>query len=212
MKQVFLSGDDTYPLYHPIAEIRKELYQIFDAEPFSVALDSEHFEGMEAGDLARYDLIVMYNDHWNDKVQTSHQLAQAFVHYVAEGGNLLVLHNPDMGILPELAQMIGCMPMHPLEKPRMEVLRFFAADHPAVFKELEFTVEEEIFGLYYSPLTQRQLLLTAQMPDGTVLQAGWTVEFGKGKTAWISPGHSDVWKQKAYQDLVGQTARWMTGD
>lgn len=108
MKRVFICGDDTYPLHHPVDEIRKELYAVLDKPPLAVTADTEHFEGMDAEDLAQFDLVVMYSDHWPDKIRTSHQLERAFVHYIALGGNLLVLHMPDMMDTPEFAQLVGC--------------------------------------------------------------------------------------------------------
>ena len=83
MKRVFICGDDTYPLHHPVDEIRKELYAVLDKPPLAVTADTEHFEGMDAEDLAQFDLVVMYSDHWPDKIRTSHQLERAFVHYIA---------------------------------------------------------------------------------------------------------------------------------
>lgn len=213
LKKVFLSGDDTFPLYHPIKPVRKELYSIFHTEPFSVTLDTEHFEGMEVEDLQRFDMVVLYNDHWNDKIRTSHQLVQAFVHYVAEGGNLLVLHNPDMGIAPELAQMIGCQPMRPLEKPREADLRFVPdGNHPALKGIAPFSLHEELFSLYYSPFTERRELVSAHTEDGEIFPAGWTVEFGQGKTAYLTPGHDRLaLRNKEYRKLLRQVAEWMTG-
>ena len=71
MKRVFICGDDTYPLHHPVDEIRKELYAVLDKPPLAVTADTEHFEGMDAEDLAQFDLVVMYSDHWPDKIRTS---------------------------------------------------------------------------------------------------------------------------------------------
>lgn len=213
MKQVFLSGDDTYPLYHPIRDVREALYAVFHTDPFRVTLDTEHFEGMEAEDLQRFDLVVLYNDHWNDKISTSHQLVQAFVHYVAEGGSLLVLHNPDMGIAPELGQLIGCQPMRPLEKPREAALRFAPnLAHPALRDIAPFTLREELFSLFYDPLTERRELLSAQTETGEVIPAGWTVEFGRGKSAYLSPGHGQqALAHEMYRRVLRQTAEWMSG-
>ena len=212
MKTVFLSGDDTFPLYHPMQKVRRELYDLFDTPPFSIRLDTEHFEGMEAADLAAFDLVVLYNDHWNDKIRTSHQLVQAFVHYTAEGGALLVLHNPDMGIAPELAQLIGCQPVRPLTRPREAELLFLPDNsHPALGDISPFALREEIFSLYYSPFTDRRELLSARTEEGDVISAGWTVEFGRGKTAFLSPGHDlRAFQRPEYRQILRRTAVWMT--
>lgn len=213
MKKVFLSGDDTFPLYHPIQQVREELYAVFNTAPFFIALDTEHFEGIEAEDLGEFDLVVLYNDHWNDKIRTSHQLIQAFLHYVAVGGNLMVLHNPDMGIAPVLAQMIGCQPMHPLQKPMVAELSFVPdISHPAIRDVKPFALKEEVFSLYYSPFTERKNLLMAHDEAGHTIPAGWTVAFGRGKTAFLMPGHSQMsYQNSEYRKVLRQTAEWMVG-
>ena len=118
MKKIFLSGDPTHPLYHRYQNVAAALESVFEA--YEIACVSEHFETFETQDYEKYDLAVLYTDHWIDKTGTSHQQVQALVDYVAGGGALLVLHNLDIGVDAELAQMLGARlrRTHPAEPHR----------------------------------------------------------------------------------------------
>ena len=105
MKRIFLSGDPTHPLFHRYQNVSQQLESIF--EGFQLAYISEHYEFFETQDYQQFDLAVLYTDHWIDKTGTSPQQAQALVDYVARGGALLVLHNLDLGVDRELAQLLG---------------------------------------------------------------------------------------------------------
>ena len=87
MKKIFLSGDPTHPLYHRYQNVAAALEGVFEA--YEIACVSEHFETFETQDYEKYDLAVLYTDHWIDKTGTSHQQVQALVDYVAGGGALL---------------------------------------------------------------------------------------------------------------------------
>ncbi|MBS1408386.1 MAG: hypothetical protein HPZ97_05840, partial [Oscillospiraceae bacterium] len=87
MKKIFLSGDPTHPLYHRYQNVAAALESVFEA--YEIACVSEHFETFETQDYEKYDLAVLYTDHWIDKTGTSHQQVQALVDYVAGGGALL---------------------------------------------------------------------------------------------------------------------------
>ena len=75
MKKIFLSGDPTHPLYHRYQNVAAALESVFEA--YEIACVSEHFETFETQDYEKYDLAVLYTDHWIDKTGTSHQQVQA---------------------------------------------------------------------------------------------------------------------------------------
>ena len=212
MKRVFICGDDTYPLHHPVDEIRKELYAVLDKPPLAVTADTEHFEGMDAEDLAQCDLVVMYSDHWPDKIRTSHQLERAFVHYIALGGNLLVLHMPDMMDTPEFAQLVGCRRQPDSGRPVTTQLLFLpAVGHPVSERLEPFSLQEQQLCLEYCPMTERNDFLLAQTPAGNQFPVGWTSGFGMGKTAYLMLGHGkQSFANPSFQLLLRQLMLYLT--
>ena len=212
MKRIFLSGDPTHPLFHRYQNVSQQLESIF--EGFQLAYISEHYEFFETQDYQQFDLAVLYTDHWIDKTGTSPQQAQALVDYVARGGALLVLHNLDLGVDRELAQLLGARLRHPLKDQGGLSRQQFtpALGHPIAAGVEAFTLEEERFAVEYAPFTERQVFLTATGPDGMTVPAGWAVEFGLGRAAYCSPGHTAAaFETPAYRTLVLRAAQWLTG-
>ena len=89
MKKIFLSGDPTHPLYHRYQNVAAALESVFEA--YEIACVSEHFETFETQDYEKYDLAVLYTDHWIDKTGTSHQQVQALKLAMCRGGALNAL-------------------------------------------------------------------------------------------------------------------------
>ena len=194
MKKIFLSGDPTHPLYHRYQNVAAALESVFEA--YEIACVSEHFETFETQDYEKYDLAVLYTDHWIDKTGTSHQQLQALVDYVAGGGALLVLHNLDIGV----------------DQGGLHPQRFLPElGHPISDGMEGFALEEERFAVDHAPFTERKVFLTALSEDGTRVPAGWTVEFGMGRAAYLMPGHTvTAFEDPAYRRLIARTADWLT--
>lgn len=213
MKKVFLTGDPTHPLHHRYQNVSAALESIFTESGYALACVSEHFETFETQDYEQYDLAVFYTDHWIDKTGTSHQQVQALVDYIAGGGALMVLHNLDIGVDKELAQLLGARLRRTLQ-PQGGLIRqtfFPSAEHPASAGTEAFTLEEERFAVDYAPFTKREVLLTAQSADGITVPAGWAVSFGLGRAAYLSPGHTmQAFTQPMYRRLIARTADWLT--
>ena len=74
-----------------------------------------------------------------------------------------------------------------------------------------FALEEERFAVDHAPFTERKVFLTALSEDGTRVPAGWTVEFGMGRAAYLMPGHTvTAFEDPAYRRLIARTADWLT--
>ena len=211
MKRIFLSGDPTHPLYHRYQNVASSLESIF--ENYELAYINEHFETFETQDYEKFDLTVLYTDHWIDKTGTSHQQVQALVDYVAGGGALMVLHNLDIGVDRELAQMVGARLRRVLQdQGGLQSLEFLPDEsHPISVGISAFSLEEERFAVDYAPFTERKVFLAARAADRTCTPAGWTVEFGLGRVAYLSPGHAaEAFQNPECRRLVARTADWLT--
>ena len=210
MKKIFISGDPTHPLFHRYQNVSKQLESIYDG--YEIAFISEHYETFETQDYQKYDLAVLYTDHWIDKTGTTHSQVQALLDYIAQGGALLLLRNLDPGVDPALAQMIGARLRHPLEDQGglRKLTYHVCAAHPAAEGIGDFTLEDERFPVDYAPFCERNVFLTAEDEDGTVTDAGWSVEFGKGRLIYLMPGHlPSAFEDETMRKLIRQCSAWL---
>ncbi len=210
MKKIFISGDPTHPLFHRYQNVSSQLESIYDG--YEIAVISEHYETFETQDYQKYDLAVLYTDHWIDKTGTTHSQVQALLDYIAQGGALLLIHNLDLGVDPALAQMIGARLRHPLKDQGGLRKLVFHADpsHPAAEGVEVFTLEDERFPVDYAPFCPRNVFLTAEAEDGTVTDAGWSVEFGKGRLIYLMPGHlPSAFDDLSMRKLIRQSSEWL---
>lgn len=215
MKKMFLSVDDTYPLFHQMQKVGQELTLIAEEGGFGTIYRSEHFEKFDTEDYAEYDLAVFYTDHWIDKSPTVHQQVQALLSYILSGGSMLLIHNMDPGSDSEIAQIMGARLKHPLKKPGKCIQTFQPAEngHPILEGVAVFTIEEELFGIEYSMNTVRIPLLFAETPGGLeMLPAGWLVEYGKGKVICLLPGHdAETFCNPQYRRIILNSMIWLAG-
>ena len=211
MKKIFLSGDPTHPLWHRYQNVSDVLESIFGN--YELSYISEHFETLETQDYEKYDLVVLYTDHWIDKTGTSHQQVQALVDYIAGGGALMVLHNLDLGVDRELAQLLGARLRHPLKDQGGLIKLHFSPEskEPLCDGIKDFDLMEERFAFDYAPFCNRKVFLKATDSDGITVPAAWSIEFGLGRAAYLMPGHNRyAFENSEYRKLIARTADWLT--
>ncbi|MBQ6239480.1 MAG: ThuA domain-containing protein [Firmicutes bacterium] len=212
-KKLFLSGDYTYPLYHPLKNVDSEIFAIL-GDDFEFALNTEHFESLEDYEYARFDTVLLYNDHWIDKSPTVHQQVQALLHYVLNGGGLLVVHNLDPGVDYEMAQMLGGALKKTLAPQNHRHIDYFpaAVDHPILQGVGPFSLEDDLFDIHHDRLTDKTVLLNARIEEGIEVPMAWAIEFGLGRVVYIAPGHDvTAFRNPEYRKLLRNAALWTAG-
>lgn len=216
-KKLFLSGDYTFPLFHPIANVDTEIFKTL-GDDFDFALNTEHFESLEDYEYADFDCVLLYNDHWVDKSPTVHQQVQSLIHYVSNGGGLVVVHNFEMGVDYEMAQMLGGALKETLVKLNHDVnhreINYVPtnADHPILNGVGEFTIEDDLFDIHHDKLTEKTVLLNAKIEGGIEVPMAWAIEFGLGRVVFIGPGHDvTAFKNPEYAKLLRNSCLWAAG-
>lgn len=213
-KKLFLSGDYTHPLFHPLKNVDQEIFRIL-GEDFDFALNTEHFESLEDYEYAEFDCVVLYNDHWIDKSPTVHQQVQSLLHYVAGGGGLVVVHNFEPGVDYEMAQMLGGALKKTLVPQNHRHIDYVpaATDHPIMQGVGAFSLEDDLFDIYHDRLTEKTVLLNAKIEDDVEVPMAWAIEFGLGRVVYIGPGHDiTAFTNPEYGKLLRNAAVWAAGE
>ncbi|HEY8499262.1 MAG TPA: ThuA domain-containing protein [Clostridia bacterium] len=208
--KVFLSGDYTYPLFHPLTNVDQEIFEILGSN-IEIALNTEHFETLEAWDYKKFDAVILYNDHWIDKSPTVHQQVQALIDYVVLGGGLVVIHNFEPGVDYEIAQMLGCSLKKTLTPYERRLIRYVPAeaDHPILKDINSFEIEDELFDLYHDDLCEKTILLDAKLDNGVEIPMAWSVEFGLGRIVCTAPGHDiKAFTNPEYRKFLRNSVLW----
>lgn len=213
-KKLFLSGDYTFPLFHPLKNVDTEFFRIL-GEDFDFALNTEHFESLEDYEYEELDCVVLYNDHWIDKSPTVHQQVQSLLHYVANGGGLVVVHNFEPGVDYEMAQMLGGALKKTLVPQNHRHIDYVPAetDHPIMKGVGAFSLEDDLFDIHHNRLTEKTVLLNAKIEDGVEVPMAWAIEFGLGRVVYIAPGHDiTAFQNPEYGKLLRNAAIWAAGE
>ena len=189
--------------YHPLPGVDAQLRQIFEG----AAQLTFTFDPADLRSLRCYDGVISYWDDWTHPVPE--EAAAALEAYVAAGGGLLVIHNGiSLQLQPSLEQLIGG---RFLSHPAMRPLTFTpAAGHPITEGVSAFTLNEEPYSFALTKEARTPLLSYAM--DGRDWPAGWCMEKGKGRVAFLCPGHTpQQFEDPEYRRLIRQAGLWVVG-
>ena len=135
---------------------------------------------------------------------------QAIWDFVNEGGGFLALHN-SQGIYPPGGLYYklfgGDYGGHP--KPYTFAVRIENTNHPITAGVEDFEVFDEQHTVKYY-LGREHLLLRSIARDNLESEAGWWREQGKGRFAYLAPGHTiESLTHPMMQLLIRNACRWV---
>ncbi|MBQ6239481.1 MAG: ThuA domain-containing protein [Firmicutes bacterium] len=184
MRQALLLGDTVAP-YHPVGGVMKVLQRVYDGV-FDITLE-EDYGNLTLDRLKSYDMVISYIDNWG--VKGSRKAVAALVSYVADGGNLLALHNGMVMTRDchEFALLLGARFLgHPsqvlIDYSRTDV------DHPISERFEDFKTTEESYQFDFDDFTEKQVLVQSRYAKSSV-PAVWCHRYGWGKVVCVVPGH-----------------------
>ncbi len=186
--------------YHPFENAEKRFTDILRD-----VCDIECAGGPAAlSDLRGLAGVLSYLDEWKEKLRP--EWASGLIRFVAEGGGLLIVHN---GISiqsdPGVEEMIGG---RFLNHPAQEEITFT----PGGFLEdcRPFTVKEEPYR--FAMKEPGEIILT-YCQGGETFPAGWRRTYGKGRVAYLCPGHTGgIFDIPVYRDMIRKCMRWCLGE
>ncbi|NMB25723.1 MAG: ThuA domain-containing protein [Firmicutes bacterium] len=192
---------------HPVNDIDKEIIKILQ-DDIDVSL-TEDYGSLTRDDLVGHDLVISYANCWKEK--TSPKLVHAMLSYVSGGGALLAIHNGiHMSVDFELAQMLGG---RFVRHPEYQTLGYTFADpeHPIVRGMDTWSMGEEPYQFAFDDFCEKNVFLEYTY-EGGKWPAGWTIEYGLGRIAYLAPGHDvNSFMNLAFRELILRSSRWARG-
>lgn len=203
--------------YHSPVYIRDGLLPAFAKENIPVTF-IEDVTQLNAESLKEHQLLVILRDgmNWPDgyakppvKWMTDAQ-QQAIWDFVNNGGGFLALHN-SQGIYPPggLYYKIfgGDYGGHP--KPYVYTVRIEDKNHPITAGVEDFEIFDEQHTVKYY-LDREHLLARSIARDNLQSEAGWWRDVGKGRFAYLAPGHTpEALGHPMMQRLMRNAMRWV---
>lgn len=195
MKHIAVLGEYREDADHPFGNVEKELKSIFHAlGEVEILQDNKK----EEWNLLKYDLLVIYNDVWEEPVEANR--IAALLEYAASGKTIMAIH---CGIFyfqanSEFLSLIGGRFYH--HPPRCEMTYLTGM-------ESSFTLYEEPYLFHFTENVAKDVFLVCRYGEN-FLPAGWSVPYGKGKFIYFAPGHdSDSFSNKEYIKLIRTYAK-----
>ncbi|MBE5759903.1 MAG: ThuA domain-containing protein [Clostridiales bacterium] len=202
MKKALLLGDRVAK-YHPVNGIDDVLRSIYDGV-FDITLE-EDYGNLTLGQLKQYDLVISYVDAWSKKGTKA--AAAALVTYVADGGNLIAIHNGlIMGSTYELALLLGGkFTGHPAQV----LIDYFKTDvdHAITERMEDFKTTEEPYMFDFDDFTEKEVLVEAKY-GGSRMPAVWAHKYGWGRVVCVTPGHQVESFHRPIRKILYKAGLW----
>jgi type 1 glutamine amidotransferase len=203
--------------YHSPTYIRDGLIAVLVRENIPVTFLTE-VTGLNAESLQNHQLLIILRDgmNWPDgydkpavKWMTDAQ-QQAIWDFVHRGGGFLALHN-SQGIYPPGGLYYklfgGDYGGHP--KPYVFTVRIEDRNHPITKGVEDFEIYDEQHTVKYYRDREHMILRTIAR-DNLAAAGGWWWEEGRGRFAYLSPGHTpDALNHPMMQRLIRNAVNWL---
>ncbi|MBI1789315.1 MAG: ThuA domain-containing protein [Acidobacteria bacterium] len=203
--------------YHSPVYIRDGLAPALARENIPVTFIEEVGE-LNAENLKNFQLLIILRDgmNWPNgynqpavKWMTDAQ-QQAIWDFVHNGGGFLALHN-SQGIYPPGGLYYklfgGDYNGHP--KPYVFTVRIEDKNHPVTAGVEDFEIFDEQHTVKYY-LDREHLLLRSIARDNLASEAGWWRDMGKGRFAYLAPGHTpEALGHPMMQRLMRNALNWL---
>ena len=130
--------------------------------------------------------------------------------YVRGGGGLLALHaglSVNRTDAPAYTELVGAYFLsHP---PRETVHVCVTGRHPITEGVTDFSERDEHYQLAVTA-ANADIFLMSRSEHGGCFPSGFAREYGKGRVADLTPGHTlSVWRQPGFRRLFGNAVRWV---
>jgi hypothetical protein len=196
--------------YHDFEGFADAVRPLFEANGYAVdaIYDLTTLERLEEQEI---DIVLMYTCFSGDAADRAPNVAQieALLRWVRSGGGLLAVHGAT--VMPDVNAALrdligGAFVEHPPQFA-FNVVPMVRA-HPTTQGIRAFTVNDE---LYIQKITEDAQIHMVTVDRGVAYPMVWTREEGRGRVAYVAPGHgSEVWDQPTYGRLLRQAAAWLT--
>lgn len=195
--------------YHDFEGFAAAVRPLFEADGYAVETTYD-LTALERLATEEIDLVLMYTCFSADAADKTPNVTQteALFDWVQAGGGLLAVHGAT--VIPEdngtLRGLVGgAFISHP---PQFAFsVTPMAQTHPIIRDVAAFTVEDELYLHRYRKDVRVQMIAVDR---GVAHPLVWTREEGRGRVAYVAPGHGPaVWEHPGYRQLLRQAAAWL---
>lgn len=204
MSKILLLGDRSEVLYHNMDEM-KPLINVLE-EHYEVVV-SEDYPEITKNSLVGIDLILNYIDNWQNR--GNEKVEGVLCDYLLEGGRILTVHS---GILITSASKL--LALHGASfngHEDYDLLTFKRlGDSHYITKDMNsFSIYDEPYEFEFMSDRKVDIIMEFEF-KGKTYPAGWTVEEGAGKLAYLAFGHdSKTFAQKPVQEIIKRSIDWL---
>ena len=205
-KKVLLLGDYKAAVWHPLTDMENTIIRVLDGFDITIC---EDYPSLTLNDFQAYNMIINYVDAWDKRANSD--FAGALLGYVAGGGSLLTLHNGIIAHnLPEVEQMIGAaFTGHPQHEPIEYV---YTGAHPVTNNMQPFSLDEEPYMFTMDNLAHVHIIME-YLYKGEKYPAAWLRYYGRGKSCYLSMGHTAVsFANECCGGILRRATLWCMGE
>lgn len=188
--KILIIGDEAAAPYHPMSRIIRGIYMCLEKE-YELTV-STSYKKISSSRLREYDMVISYIDCY----QKLNGYDEILSDYIFQGGKFLALHN---GIISKSGSSLeralgGNFVTHP---PYCELTYYLWGAKFAAFGEEAYMVLQSD--------DKNEIFLEFEY-EGKRYPGGWFRQSGKGKVAYLAPGHDEKTGDRAeFQKLLRLT-------
>lgn len=190
--EILIIGDEKEAPYHPLGRIIGGIYKALEKECRLTV--STSYKNFSCENLNKYDGLISYIDSY----QNLEGYDQVLAEYILHGGRFLALHN---GIISKQGSDLekalgGNFVTHP---PYCKLTFYQQGERLAEFGEEAYMV---------SQIDDKNDIFLEFEYEGKRYPGGWYRRSGKGKVAYLAPGHDErTGNRQEFQNLLKRTVR-----
>ncbi|HPA64609.1 MAG TPA: ThuA domain-containing protein [Spirochaetota bacterium] len=203
-KKIIVFGSNADATYHPLDAVKNYFKSVL-TDRFEITF-SDSIADLSKLHAENFDTAISYFDLWEKKIPE--HAVQNILSFINSGGGFLVIHNGiSLQSNHEFRKIIGAeFTGHP---PYQKIDYNILKNHFITEGINNFSLNEELYMFNYFGFDTFTVLIESTSEDGTTSRALWIKETGKGRIAYIAPGHDkNTFHDKNIQRLIRNAADW----
>ncbi len=204
MKKIFIFGSNIEATYHPLDAV-KDYFKSVLSDGFEITFSND-ISDLDKLNSEDFDAAISYFDLWDKTIPG--QAVLNIQSYIKSGGGFLVIHNGiSLQSDHEFRKIIGAeFTGHP---PYQKIDYAISKKHFITEGINDFSLNEELYMFNFFEFDTFTVLMESISEDGTSSPALWIKDTGKGRIAYLAPGHDiKTFENENIQTLIRNAADW----
>ncbi|MBP7902403.1 MAG: ThuA domain-containing protein [Spirochaetes bacterium] len=203
-KKIIVFGSNAEATYHPLNAVKN--YFMSALSGGYEIIFSDDISDLNKLTSEEFCCTISYFDLWDKNIPD--QAIQQIHSFINSGGGFLVIHN---GISLQgnsgFRSIIGAeFKEHP---PYQKINYSILKKHPITDNICNFSINEELYLFNFFEFDTFTVLAESASVDGIVSPAIWIKDMGKGRIAYLAPGHDKkTFENESIQTLIRNAADW----